>query len=328
MTVHSPVVNFPYGLNPYDNDPGAWGASLLFQGELLLSLLDAAGVRSVIEVGAYAGDLTRLLVLWAQEAGASVSAIDPSPQPELVELDAARPELKLVRQTSLDALPVTTPTDAVILDGDHNWYTVTEELKAIASWQADWPLVLLHDVGWPHGRRDDYFLPEQIPDGARQPTAPESSLYPGTEGTQTGGLRYNWPAAREGGPRNGVRTAVEDFVADRPELSFAALPAFFGLGVVWRTDAPWAEAIKAIVTPRVADPVLARLETNRVLHLASAQAQYARAAEAEARLARLEPVLEAMLNSRAFWAAESFLRLRQRGHPIFSRQAIRDARDR
>ena len=33
--------------------------------ELMLPCLDAAGARSVVEVGAFAGDLTRVLVDWA-----------------------------------------------------------------------------------------------------------------------------------------------------------------------------------------------------------------------------------------------------------------------
>ncbi|HWJ50964.1 MAG TPA: hypothetical protein VNR42_08090, partial [Solirubrobacteraceae bacterium] len=96
-------MELPFGLNPYENDPGAWGASLINNAELLLGCLGAAGARSVAEVGAYAGDLTRLLLLWAERSGATVLAIDPSPQPELEELDRDRPELALIRETSLVA---------------------------------------------------------------------------------------------------------------------------------------------------------------------------------------------------------------------------------
>ena len=34
---------------------------------------------------------------------------------------------------------------------------------------AELPLLLFHDVCWPHGRRDDYFAPEPIPERYRQP---------------------------------------------------------------------------------------------------------------------------------------------------------------
>ena len=142
--------------DPYANDPGHWGASLVNLAELLVACLEAAGARSVIEVGAYAGDLTELLADWAAGSGATVSAVDPSPQPELVELAERRPEIELVRETSLDALRHVPIPDAAVIDGDHNWFTVSEELRLIAERAgAALPLLLFHDVCWPHARRDD-----------------------------------------------------------------------------------------------------------------------------------------------------------------------------
>jgi hypothetical protein len=315
-------VQLPFGLNPYENDPGAWGASLVNNAEILLALLDAARARSVIEVGAYAGDLTRLLLLWAERSRARVVAVDPSPQPELEQLECDRAELELVREPSLRALSHAQPVDAVILDGDHNYYMVSEELSLIGM-RAPMPLVLLHDVCWPHGRRDDYFDPDQVPPEHRQPIAPEGGLYPGIEGIRRGGLPYHFPAAREGGPRNGVLTALEDFMTHNEALAYAIIPAFFGLGVVWPTDAPFADEVRAIVEPWDRNPLLERLERNRVLHLASSHVQLRLATDAEQQLVRTRNLLDRMLHSRAFAAAELFLRVRQLGKPIFSREEIR-----
>jgi hypothetical protein len=325
VPLHSPPVELPFGLNPYENDPGAWGASLVNLAEFLLALLDAARVRSVTEVGAYAGDLTRLLLLWAERSGARIVAIDPSPQPELEQLQRDRTELELIREPSLSALAHAMPADALILDGDHNYYTVTEELRLVTARAA--PLVLLHDVCWPHGRRDDYFDPERIPAEHRQPIAPEGRLYPGIPGIRPRGMPYHWPAATEGGTRNGVLTALEDFVAARDGLAHAVVPAFFGLGVMWDKDAPYAAAVAQIVQPWDRSPLLERLERNRVLHLASSQVQLALATEAQEQLDRVYQLLDRMLHSRAFAAAELFLRVRQLGNPIFSREAIRRVMD-
>src|SRR2546421_3979780 len=169
-------MDLPFGLNPYDTDPGAWGASLLNNAELLLACLDTVRARSVAEVGAYAGDLTRLLLLWAEQSGARIVAIDPAPQPELEQLERERSELALIRETSLAAFEHIELPDVIVLDGDHNYYTVTEDPRRItdrsAGESAELPLLLLHDVSWPHGRRDDYFDPEQIPPEQRQPIAP------------------------------------------------------------------------------------------------------------------------------------------------------------
>ena len=73
-------------LDPYVNDIGRLGVALTNFAEILIPCLDAARARSVAEVGAYAGDLTGLLLDWAQQRDATVVAIDPKPQRELEEL--------------------------------------------------------------------------------------------------------------------------------------------------------------------------------------------------------------------------------------------------
>jgi hypothetical protein len=322
----APMEPVRFKIDPFANDPGAWSASLVNNAEFVIGVLDASQVRSIGEVGAYAGDLTRLLLDWAGETGARVIAIDPSPQPELEQLEGERPELDLVRRTSIDAFQTMEIPEAMILDGDHNYYTVSEELRLLAERAGDeLPLLLLHDVGWPHGRRDDYFDPEQIPEEHRHPLAPEQGLYPGVEGTREGGLPYHWPAAREGGPRNGVLTAIEDFVGGRDDLRLAVVPTFFGLGVLWRLDAAYADALAELLDPWDRNPILERLERNRVLHLASSQVQLNLAVKAEKKAARLEPILHKLLESRAFALAEQYTRLRERGEPAFSREEIRRA---
>src|SRR5215212_8344842 len=209
-------------IDPYANDPGRWAHSLIHHAELLLPCLDTVGARSVAEVGAYAGDLTRVLVDWAAKSGARVAAIDPSPQDSLVELARENDALELVRETSLEALRHVEIPDAVVIDGDHNHYTVSEELRLIDERAgSELPLLLFHDVSWPHGRRDDYYAPELVPEDRRQPIAEGGGLFPGVEGVRPGGLPYRGAAAREGGPQNGVLTAVEDFVAERDDLRLA-----------------------------------------------------------------------------------------------------------
>ena len=94
-----------------------------------------------------------------------------------------------------------------MLDGDHNYYTVANELRLIAEAAGDaFPFVMFHDVCWPHGRRDDYYAAEQIPEGDRHPVG-GGKLVPGDPGVHDHGLEYPRSAAREGGPRNGVLTA-------------------------------------------------------------------------------------------------------------------------
>ena len=44
------------------------------------------------------------------------------------------------------------------------------------------PLVVCHDVSWPHARRDSYYAPELIPEQDRQPTVEGSYVFPGDPG--------------------------------------------------------------------------------------------------------------------------------------------------
>ena len=280
-------------IDPYANDPGRWAHSLIHHSELLLPCLDIAGARSVTEVGAYAGDLTGVLVDWAAKSGARVWAVDPSPQDELVRLDREREELELVRETSLEALPRLPLADAVVIDGDHNWYTVSEELRLIAE---------------------------------------GGGLFPGVAGVRPGGLPYRGAAAQEGGPRNGVLTAVEDFVNARDDLELAVVPVFFGLGVVWPRGAPYAAELARHLEAWRGSELLERLEANRVLHLAVAHFQFIEASQAKDKITRQEAVLRRLLDSSAFSIAERLSRLRHRlgiakGETIVSKDEIRRALD-
>jgi len=313
-------------LDPYANDPGRWGASLATNVELLLGSLDAAGATSVAEVGAYAGDLTALLLRWAAGAGATVTAIDPAPKPPLEQLERDHDALTLVRATSHEALKTIDLPDAVILDGDHNYFTVAGELAIVAERAGDdpLPLLLFHDVGWPHGRRDLYEAPEAIPPEHRQPMQEGGGLFPGEPGIRPGGLPMKASAVREGGPRNGVLTAIEDFAAGRPDLRLAIIPAFFGLGIMWAHDAPYADALAELLDPWDRNPLLERLEANRVLHLASSHYQLVQAARWRERDWRKTELLRKLLISKSFSIGQLVSRLRQRGEPAFSKAELQD----
>jgi hypothetical protein len=84
--------------------------------------------------------------------------------------------------------------------------------------------VLCHDVAWPYGRRDFYYVPETIPDEFRR----QSEL--ASEGGQNPDSAH---ACAEGGPRNGVLTAIEDFLGEAgEEISFRMTSDTYGLAVL------------------------------------------------------------------------------------------------
>lgn len=311
-------------------DPLQWGYSLANVREILLACLDAAGAKTVLEIGAYKGELTIDLLEWAAAAGAKVAGMDPLPPDELLELSRAHPELELLEETSLDVLArLESLPDAIVIDGDHNYYTLSEELRLIAekALGADMPLLLFHDVCWPHARRDTYYAPERIPEDQRQPLGHNIGLAPGEPGISKMGLPFIWAAEREGGPRNGTMTAIEDFMEGRDGLRLAVVPAFFGFGVLWHEGTPWADAVATVVAPFDRNPVLERLESNRVEHLVAGQARARELEILKKRSARQEALLRKMVDSSAFGLAEKISGLRQRGRPLFSRDEVRMALD-
>ena len=173
-------------------------------------------------------------------------AVDPSPQPELVELAERDPELELVRETSLDALRHIPLPDARCIDGDHNYYTVSEELRLIAERAGGGSCRCCCSTtsAWPHARRDDYYDPELDPRGA--PAADprgRRACSRASRASAPGGLPYRWAAAREGGPRNGVLTAVEDFVAARDGPAARGRPRVLRPRRGLAQEAPWADAL-------------------------------------------------------------------------------------
>lgn len=308
-------------------DPGNWGHSMANFGELLLAILEAVEAQTIAEVGAYAGDLTEVLVDWADDHGAAVTAVDPLPQPALSDLARSRPQLTLLEETGAGALATMDLPDALVIDGDHNYYTVSEELKQVGlrTNGADMPLLLFHDVCWPHGRRDSFYAPERVPEEFSEGIQEGVGVFPGEPGVTTGGLPYKWAKDHEGGDRNGVLTAIEDFVDGLDDVRLAIVPVFFGFGVAWHADAPWADAVAALVDPWDSNPIVARLEANRVFHLANHHRAATEANieitalrhevwELKAQLAARDEVLRSMSQAKLIQLADRARRVRSGGN--------------
>ena len=243
--------------------------------DIILDALHIAEARNIVEIGTEFGGTSKLLEGYAREAGGSLSCVDPSPKQSFTDWIAGSDIAHHVAMPSLEAFATLGPTDAWLVDGDHNWYTVYHELLGIdAASQRDGKpmLVFLHDVGWPCARRDQYCAPDRIPAEFRQPYSYDGGMVPGEPGLvpDTGfrGAGSFAAALNEGGPRNGVLTAIEDFLerklAEGRELGFAEVPGVFGLGVVFDLDAPWSGAMADLLAPFHCNSLLAALERNRI----------------------------------------------------------------
>ncbi|MGO8759848.1 MAG: class I SAM-dependent methyltransferase [Terracidiphilus sp.] len=223
------------------------------------------GWKSVCEIGARTGTSTDYLLKLPAE---SHTIIDPCIDEDLRAKYSGDPRVRVVGCNSLDALAAGGPIgpgeafDCILVDGDHNWYTVFNELRLIAERGLLRPggFVFLHDVEWPYGRRDLYYQPDTIPAEFRHPFARKGIVRGQDALAETGGWNdFLLNATHEGGERNGVLTAIEDFLAQHPnEYRFFRIRYQWGLGVLQRRSerGSWlpfhALRVKAIVHSPVA----------------------------------------------------------------------------
>jgi uncharacterized protein (DUF2237 family) len=187
-------------------------------------LLSEVDPKVIVEVGAAAGEHTVKLYAFARSHGAELHVIDPEPRFTFVSGDRGN-GFRLYRGRSLEVLPAVPSPDVVLIDGDHNWYTVYFELVTLQQ-HADidarpFPITFLHDVEWPYARRDAYHDPDSIPEAYRQPYALGGVVEGRSELSPTGLNANGHHAVHEGGPRNGILTAIEDFLLSTTDRLFA-----------------------------------------------------------------------------------------------------------
>ncbi len=221
-------------------------------------LLRIIAPRRVCEIGVDNGFFSRQLLDYCARKECAYFGIDPEPS------DAARQCVDefgnagcLLKGYSLEVLPELELCDIYFVDGDHNYYTVLHELRAISARAAQderpFPVVFLHDAGWPWARRDMYYAPSRVPEQFRQPSSDSLGVDLNQDELIDGGLRevgrYSI-ALKAGGAKNGVLTAIEDFVAESATAGrvweMAVVPAAFGLAILYLPESLPQAALGAV----------------------------------------------------------------------------------
>ena len=208
-----------------------------FWNPVIKPLLDTGAVHSIVEVGAERGALTRQLADYSRKHDGVTHSIDPAPRFDVAGFEERYGgAFRFYEARSLEVLPKLRDLDLALIDGDHNYYTVLGELRALGE-SRPFPITLLHDIGWPYGRRDLYYDPDSIPADARHRHRRDGVL-PGQDALSEDGFNAHLIHAEfEGGPRNGVLTAVERFVEESGEpLRLVKLVGLHGLGILASQD--------------------------------------------------------------------------------------------
>lgn len=243
---------------------------------IIKPLLETINPGLILEIGAEYGKGTSRLIEFCKNSGCRLVSIDPVPLFNASdEAERNAPFFTFHQALSLDALPLVEPADAVLLDGDHNWYTVFNELKLIeekcSNREHPFPVIILHDIGWPYGRRDLYYNPDNIPEKFRHPYQRKGILPEHNALVDKDGLNSNYcNAVHENGIQNGVRTAVENFMEQSAlPLNLTILPGLYGLGLLYTKDhyqkkSKFRKFIDNISISSMTGHVMEIMETDRI----------------------------------------------------------------
>jgi hypothetical protein len=190
----------------------------------------------ICEIGSHQGESTDFLRVIP---GLQVTVVDPCLDCDLQEKFSNNSFIDMRKGLSLEVLPqLTGPFQCVLIDGDHNWYTVYNELKLISERKLlpEGGIIFFHDVDWPWARRDMYYQPEVIPPEYRHKWDQRGIVRGKSElSSESTSFVEDKKAPFEGGERNGVLTAIEDFLAEnRGGYRFFRVRAGNGLGIMQR----------------------------------------------------------------------------------------------
>lgn len=252
-----------------------WLTSMEVFFPLIEPVLSIVKPKVIAEIGAAEGGNTRLLYNFLKQNQGKLITIDPFPRGSFVEwVNASRDVVTHFADYSFNCINKVGAVDVWFVDGDHNWYTVFNELSLIdqLSTAHQLPaLIYMHDVSWPCGRRDMYYDPSTIPANFIQPNSNKLGITFAKQASETGGLKGPYWALQEGGPKNGVLTAVEDFLkATTTKYLWFHIPAILGLGILINEAHPLAQIIAEFYQPFNNNPLIELIERDRVSHYLAA----------------------------------------------------------
>ena len=117
--------------------------------------------------------------------------------------------------------------DAIFLNDDPNWFTMYNTLNLIKEHNNDFPLVFICNNIFPHKRRDSYKNPTNIPDKFRKKCTKEFNYadIPISDGF--------FHAVEENTPKNGVLTAIEDFLSENKSIQLMDINFINGISILY-----------------------------------------------------------------------------------------------
>ena len=208
-----------------------------FWEKIIEPILKELKPKHILEIGSQRGYNTTKILNFCEKYGSKLSSVDPFPLYDYEKLqEKYEDKFNIYRDLSLNVLADIKNVDVALIDGDHNWYTVYNELQLIfKNCDGKFPFIFCHDVGWPYGRRDLYYNPDNIPPYFQQPFKKAGILPEQHELVESGGLNSHlYNSIYENNNKNGVLTAIEDFIHDSHlDLMLYVFEGINGLAVIF-----------------------------------------------------------------------------------------------
>lgn len=236
-----------------------------FWESIIEPVLKMSNATNVVEIGAQNGYTTQKLIEHMKNVGGIVHSVDPFPNFDYKEWEKKNGSaFSMHIGLSLDILPQLEPADVYLVDGDHNWYTVYNELNLIKKKNRNRDvLVILHDIAWPYARRDLYYNPDNIPEKYRNPYAKKGIKY-GYDELQDEGINAGLCNAIDVSiPQNGVLTAIEDFIKESEDYEYVGIECCNGLGVI-KKKKTFDEVFVYLNDNNTLKKLIAQTEKNRI----------------------------------------------------------------
>ena len=134
---------------------------------------------------------------------------------------------EIINDFTLNVLPNLSNYDAIFLNDDPNWYTVYNELNIIKNNNLKFPLVFICHSVFPHKRRDSYIDPEVIP---------KDFLNEYCDTLICDDIVIHddfFHAVKDNTSKNGVLTAIEDFMAENSSIGIMNIKFLNGMSVLY-----------------------------------------------------------------------------------------------
>ena len=179
-------------------------SSLINFKPLIEHIVKVLNLRSISEVGIDRGLFSAWLIELTKKENITYKAIDPVVPDSIKNL---LNENEYIEKKSIPFLKnVKKLDDLYFIDGDHNYYTVSNELRLIKekSMNSKLPVFIFHDINWPWGRRDFYYNINDIPPEHRNDSTNKKSISIDNSETSNFGFRAGKGellAKKEGGEK-------------------------------------------------------------------------------------------------------------------------------